>query len=249
MNVYSKFTLVAVAGAMMCGVLAAQETQVKTTPGGARMMKFSSDNAMIVREIGAIITEEKGTIKVMMIPPKEGRPQDIQEIDLVIGDEVGMAAGKRVKSLKELKDAYEKAPVGEQFKIGVRRQGEAHVVSFVKKDEKDMPKGGQMVIRQGGPGGNENSDFFPAFGIGILKKGSDITISEVLPNAPKDLKKGDVVKTLNGKEIKTIADFNKEFDATKIGGMLKLELVRDGKQVTVSAPRPEPAGRMIMKKD
>ena len=111
-----------------------------------------------------------------------------------------------------------------------------------------MPHG-QMIVRQGGPGGNENSDFFPAFGIGIEKKGSDIVISETLPNAPKDLKKGDVVKTLNGKEMKSIADFNKEFDATKVGGTLTLELVRDGKQVIVSAPRPEPQGHMIIRKN
>ena len=212
------------------------------------MMKFSSDNAFIVREIGAVITEEKGVMKIMMIPPKERRPQEMQEIDLLIGDEVGMAAGKRVKNIKELKEAYEQTQAGEAFKIGVRREGQAHVVSFMKKAEKDLPQGGQMVIRRDGPGGDANSDMFPAFGIGIEKKGSDVLISEVLPNAPKDLKKGDIVKTLNGKEIKSIADFNKEFDATKIGAALKLELLRDGKQVIVSAPRPEPK-QMIMKRD
>jgi S1-C subfamily serine protease len=233
----------------VCGALRAQETQSKAGSGGMRMMKISSDNAMIVGEIGAVITEEKGMLKVMMIPPKDQRPKEMQDVDLAIGDEVGMVAGKRIKSIKELKEAYSKTPVGEMFKLGVRREGQAHVVSFVKKDEKDMPQGQRMVIRQGGPGGNENSDFFPAFGIGIEKKGSDIVISETLSHAPKDLKKGDVVKTLNGKEIKSIADFNKEFDATKIGGTLKLELIRDGKPVTVSAPRPEPKGQMIMRKN
>jgi S1-C subfamily serine protease len=62
------------------------------------------------------------------------------------------------------------------------------------------------------------------------------------------LEKGDIVKTLNGKEIKSIADFNKEFDATKIGAPLRLELLRDGKQVIVSAPRPEPK-QMIMRRN
>ena len=78
---------------------------------------------------------------------------------------------------------------------------------------------------------------------------NDIVISEVLPNGPKDLKKGDIVKTLNGKEMKTIADFNKEFDATKIGATLKLELLREGKQIIVSAPRPEPKGPVIIRKN
>jgi len=232
----------------LCGVLIAQEPKVKIGPGGARMMQFNSDNAFIAREIGAVITEEKGIMKIMLIPPKERRPKEMQEVDLVAGDEVGMAAGKGVKNIKELRDAYEKAPVGEPFKLGVRRDGQAHVVSFVKKAEKDLPQGGQMVIRKGGPGSDENSDFFPAFGIGIVKKGSDVVISETLPNAPKELNKGDIVKTLNGKEIKTIADFNKEFDATKIGATLKLGLLRDGKQVVVSAPRPEPKQMIINRK-
>lgn len=233
----------------ICGLLLAQETQTKPAPGGMKMMKFSGDNAMIVGEIGAVITEEKGIMKVMMMPPKEQRPKELQDVDLAIGDEIGMAAGKRVKTIKELKNVYRQAPVGEVFKLGVRRNGQAHIVSFLKKAEKDMPQGQRMVIRQGGPGGDENSDFFPAFGIGIEKKGSDIVISETLPDAPKDLKKGDVVRTLNGKEIRTIADFNKEFDATKIGGTLTLQLVRDGKQVVVSAPRPEPKGPGIMKRN
>ena len=249
MTMVSRIFLLVLASALFCGALAAQDTQTRTAPGGMHMMRFSSDNACILREIGAVITEEKGTIKVMMVPPKESRPKDMEDVDLKIGDEVGMAAGKRIKTLKELKDAYAGSAVGEQFKLGVRREGAAHVVSFTRKDEKDLPQGGRMMIRQGGPGGDENSDFFPAFGIGIGKKANDIVISEVLPNGPKDLKKGDIVKTLNGKEMKTIADFNKEFDATKIGATLKLELLREGKQIIVSAPRPEPKGPVIIRKN
>lgn len=249
MKLLTTLSFLLILASLLGGLLVAQDTHTKTAPGGMCVMRFSSDNALIFREIGAVITEEKGMIKVMMIAPTAQRPAEMQDVDLVIGDEVGMAAGKRVKTLKELKEAYVQAPAGEAFKIGVRREGQAHVVPFVKKDEKDLPKGGQMVIHQGGPAGNESSDFFPAFGIGIEKKGSDIVISETLPNAPKDLAKGDIVKTLNGKEIKTIADFNKEFDATKIGGTLKLELLRDGKQVIVSVPRPEPKGQMIMRRN
>jgi PDZ domain-containing secreted protein len=249
MRFFKWMSLVVLIVLPVSGVLLAQETQTKTAPGGMRMMQFSADNALIIGEIGAVITEEKGIVKVLMIPPKDQRPKEMAEVDLVIGDEIGMAAGKRIKTIKELKDAYAHATVGEVFKMGVRREGQAHVVSFVKKDEKDMPKGQRMVVRQGGPQGDENSDFFPAFGIGIEKKGSDIVISETLPNAPKDLKKGDVVKTLNAKEIKSIADFNKEFDATKIGAALTLELMREGKKVVVSAPRPEPKGPVIMRRN
>jgi S1-C subfamily serine protease len=249
MNVFAHSIKLVTALMILCGFAVAQDPQAKTTPDGARMVRISSENALILGEIGAVITEEKGIVRVLMMPPKEGRPRGMQEVDLMKGDEVGMAAGKRVKNIKELKEIYTSASVGESFKLGIRRDGQAHVVSFVKKSEKDMPQGGGMVIRRDGPGGDENSDVFPAFGIGIEKKGSDIMISETLPNAPKNIKKGDIIKTLNGKEIKSIADFNKEFDATKIGGTLTLELMRDGKQVVVAAPRPEPQGQMIMRRN
>jgi len=249
MNISIRMIILVLATGLAASTIVAQEMQTKTTQGGVRTMRFSSDNAFILREIGAVITEDKGAMKVMVVPPKESRPKEMESVDLREGDEIGMAAGKRVKNLKELKDAYASAPVGEEFKIGIRREGVAHIVSFKKKDEKDLPHGGQMVIRQDGRGGDGNSDMFPAFGIGIEKKGTDITIAQVLPNAPKDIRAGDVVKTLNGKEIKSIADFNKEFDATKIGATLTLELLRDGKQVVVSAPRPEPKGQMIIKRN
>ncbi len=158
------------------GEVLAQATQARPAPGSARMMRVSSDQAFIAREIGAVMTEGKGVIKVVMIPPKEQRPAELQDVDLVIGDEVGMAAGKRIKTIQELRDAYANAPVGEVFKLGVRRGEQARVVPFVKKDEK-------------------------------------------------------------------------EFGATKIGGTLTLELVRNEKQVVVSAPRPEPKGPVIMRRN
>ena len=123
MRFFKWMSLVVLIALPVCGIVLAQETQTKTAPGGMKMMRFSADNAFIVGEIGAVITEEKGIIKVLMIPPKEQRPKEMQEVDVAIGDEVGMAAGKRIKSLKELKDAYAQATIGEVFKLGVRREG------------------------------------------------------------------------------------------------------------------------------
>jgi S1-C subfamily serine protease len=214
------------------------------TQGGATMMQLSAKNTVILKEIGAIVTEDKGKVKVLMIPPANQRPQNMPDVDLQIGDEIGMASGKSVKSITDLRDAYEKSEVGKEFKIGVRRDGQAHIVSFERKDEKDMPQGGGMVMRRDEPG-DENSDFFPAFGIGIKKEEAGVVISQVLPNAPKDLKIGDVVQSLNGTPVKNAKDFTKAFDDTKIGGNLKLELLRDGKPVSVTAKRPEPRQQII----
>ena len=237
------FTMVFVLAALVvpsCSLVA----QIVRTPGGAQMMQLDAAKTLIVGEVGAIVTEEEGKVKVSMMPPPDRRPPGMASVDLLIGDEIGMANGKPVKSIKELREVYERTEKGKEFKMGVRRDGKPHIVSFEKKDQKDMPQGGQMVIRRG-EGGDENSDFFPAFGIGIKKEKSAVVISEVLPHAPKEIKQGDIVQKLNGKEIKNAKDFTAEFDATKVGGELKLELLRDGKSVTVTAKRPEPRRQII----
>ena len=221
-----------------CTSAVSQEDQAGSAGKGQTMMKFKAGEVVMLQEVGGIIDLKDGKMEVLMVPPKDRRPEGMPEVDLAIGDEVGMVNGKRITAIKELQEAYEQTSIGSEMKIGIRRQGQAHIVSFVKKDPKDMPKGKQMIIRRGQS--DENSDFFPALGIGIMKKGEDIIVSETLSHAPKNMTKGDIIKRLNGMKIDSIEDFNHEFDKTEIGAMLTFELLRDGKTFTVTAPRPEP---------
>jgi S1-C subfamily serine protease len=246
MKSIGKLLVLCLVSVSSCVATQAQEHDGKKEVGGQKIMKFKAGDVVLMREVGALITAEKGKLKVMMMPPKEGRPQDMPDVDLSIGDEVGMVNGKRIKELKELKEEYERTPIGGEIKLGLRRDGQAHIISFVKKDDKDMPHGGQMIIRQGKP--DDDSDVFPALGISIAKKEDDIVISETMPNAPKNMSQGDIIKTLNGKKMATIDDFNKEFDATKIGSTLTFGLSRGGKTITVVTPRPQPKQQMIMRK-
>jgi S1-C subfamily serine protease len=205
------------------------------------MMRFNADSSVMLREIMAIVADEGGTLKIVMVPPPDRRPQGMPDVDLQRGDEVGMAAGKRVKTIKELRDAYNASKPGEKFKLGVRRDGRPIVVNFTRKEEKEMPGGG-MVIRRGP--GDENSDVFPALGLMLEKQGSAVVVSETMPHASKEIRKGDVVSSLNGTPIKNVADFAKALDATTVGDELSFILDRKGENVTVKMPRPEPRGNM-----
>jgi S1-C subfamily serine protease len=206
------------------------------------MMRFDAETSVMLREIMAIVAEEKGKLTVMMVPPADRRPEGLPAVDLQRGDEVGMASGKRVSSIKEFRAAYEATKPGQEFKIGVRRDGRAIVVHFTRKEDKDMPGGGMMIMRQGPV--DENSDVFPALGLTLEKKDAGVIIAETLPHASKEMQKGDVVSTLNGITVFTVADFAKTLDATKVGEMLTFELMRKGEKVSVSFPRPEPRGQM-----
>lgn len=209
-----------------------------------RMMRLNADEAVIMREVGLIIGLEKGSLKVIMVPPKEGRPAGAPSVDAVEGDAVGMVNGKRVKTIKELRDAYEASKPGDEFKIGLIRDERPFIVTFVRKDEKEMPQGGRMMTMQRDEG-DENQDFFPALGFGLKKEKDGVFVTETLPHAPKEIAKGDRVVSMNGTPVGNVADFAKGLDATKVGEEMKIELTRDGKASTVTMKRPEPRMRMI----
>jgi S1-C subfamily serine protease len=207
--------------------------------GEKKVMQFKAGSVVFLQEIGAIVTTENGLIKVATVPPKDRRPSGMPDVDIAAADEVGMIAGKRITSIAELKKAYESIRAGEMVKLGLRRDGQLHIVAFQKKDLKDMPQDGRVIIRHEGAPQGGNSDFFPALGIGIQKRGAAIVVSETMPHAPKGMQKDDAIVSLNGKKIRSIADFNSAFDATAIGASLRFELLRNGQALQIAAPRPK----------
>ena len=64
-----------------------------------KMMQFDADKAVMINEAGMVIAEKDGKLAVEFIGPKETRPKETADLDIVAGDEVGMAAGKKVTSM------------------------------------------------------------------------------------------------------------------------------------------------------
>jgi S1-C subfamily serine protease len=218
------------------------QTSQNPSPGRQperRVKQFKTGDVVFLQEIGAIVTAEKGLISVVAVPPNNKRA-GVPEVDIAAGDEVGMFAGKRIKSIAELKTAYDSTRPGQMVKLGLRRDGQPHIITFERKSQKDMPQNGNVVIRREGSAPNAGSDILPALGIGIQKRGASVIISETMTNAPKGMQKDDVIVNLNGTKISSIAEFNSAFDATAIGAPLRFELLRNGQPVHISAPRPKP---------
>lgn len=212
--------------------------------GGRQAMRFNADEAVILMEVGVVVTfrSDDASLRVMPLPMPAGTKADLEE-----GDEVGMANGKRVKTIAELREAYEETNEGEEFRLGIRREGRARIVTFERKKSNQMPGGGRMVVRQG-PGG-ENEDVFPALGFGIATAEGKTTVNMMLGNVPKEVKDGDEVVALNGKKITVSSDFSNELDATKVGDELTMVFRRDGKEFTVKMRRPEPQGMMMRREN
>jgi S1-C subfamily serine protease len=209
-----------------------------------RTMKFDADKAVMIDEAGMVVTEKDGKLTVEFIPPKDRRPKDTAELDVMEGDEIGMAGGKRMSSAKTLRDAYESVKPGEEFKLGLRRDGRAFIVSFTRKDGKDLPK--RMIIRTDGDD-SPDGDVLPALGIAIKAGDGKLVITETFPNAPDEMLQGDVIHSINGTTVKTLDEFSRVYDNAEIGAMLRFGLLRDGKPVTVVTERKKPMGKMIVK--
>lgn len=211
----------------------------------ARVMKFNAESSLMIDEIGIVVSEEDGKPTVVFIAPEDRRPADAAGMDIKEGDEVGMANGKKVMTVGELKKEYEMAKINDEFKLGLRRDGRAYILTFKRKEAAAHP-GRRMVIRRDG-GGDESSDILPALGIAIEQKKESVVITEILPEGPKELQEGDVIMTLNGKEIKSVVDFSHVYDRTEEGDELIFSLERDGKKVTYTTKRTMPKGMMRVK--
>ena len=224
------------------GFMAAFALYAQEEPTGSKKqaLQLRAENVVVIGELGVIVTSEGDHLTVKAVLPKP-QGQNETAADITTGDEVAMANGKRLHSIKELRELYESTPVGSECKLGVRRDSQPHFVTFVKKDAKDLPQ--RKIARK--QGDDDHGDFFPALGIGITEQGADVVVSEVLPNAPKGIDKGDILKTLNGRTINKASTFSKEFDSTEIGGPLEIGLVRNGKPFTVKTSRPKPKVQIL----
>lgn len=210
-----------------------------------RVMKFNAETSVMINELGMVVSEEDGKARVAFIAPKERRSGEAVNLDIESGDEVGMANGKAISSVKELRAAYESAKVGDLIKLGLRRDGRARIVTFKKKAE---PERGQrrMVVRRDG-GGDESTDVLPALGIAIEQRDEGVIVTGILPDGPEEFSKGDVIAMLNGKEIKTIVDFSKVYDRAEEGDELKFTIMREGKKISYVTKREKPQGIMKVK--
>lgn len=211
-----------------------------------QMMRLEAATSLMIAEIGTVISFENERLVVRFIPPADRRPAGMEKVDVAQGDVVGMINGKRISGIAELRKAYDTASVGSEVKLGLRRDGRPHIITFAKKDRKDLPQG-MRIVRGDGEGHDDNEDILPALGIIIRNENGKVVIAETLPNVSADFKKGDVITSLNSKPVKAVRDFSAAFDATEIGAALQIELLRAGETVSVTTPRPKPAGNVMMR--
>ncbi len=245
MNLSSFFHFVIIL-VLVIGQTPAQTKVMHGDSKGNLDIKMAGD-AFLLKELGAAIASDNGTIKVLNVMPPEHRPQSYKDIDLQQDDVVLMANGKRLAGTKDLQSIYDDLKVGDELKLGIKRKEEMHLVSLKKGDPKDLPKI-QMKVMRGDD--NDNEATFPAVGVVMKMKGKDIVIDELLPGETAlqkaDVKAGDVLRSINGKHVKSLREYSDVFDEVEAGKSVTWGLRRGESQHSVTFNRPQP--RMMMMK-
>ncbi len=211
--------------------------------------QFSMDDAVIIRELGAVIVPKNDQLIVdLILGNNEKQNTDIQKDDLIL-----MANGKKVKTVKELREQYTAAKVGEEFKVGLKRGEHLMIARFTKKSEEELNKesggNGRMVIRMEG---NEGEQVLPALGLRVSTKGKHAVVAGTLPSAENNFKKfipkeNDLILSINGQTVSTAEEFDTAYTEVETGENVTIEFSRDGKVTKESFSKPKPMGRMIMR--
>lgn len=228
-----------------------------------RMMK--PGDVFILQETGAVIVSADSNLKIDLIAPGDQRPEGYRAVDMKRDDEILMLNGKKLTSIKDLKDGYEALAIGAEVKLGIRRDRQLMIVSFVKCDPEKLPKrevrlsapegggGGASFVTLGGADGKVAA--FPDLGIIVKADGDRVIVAHVLPNAKENfqalsLKEGDEILELAGTKVVSVGDFELRYGKIAVGDFVALTLKQgDGtKQIKIKKPVGTSAPLIIEKR-
>jgi hypothetical protein len=134
------FTAITISLLFISNLIPAQ--QVKT-------FTFNKDAAEFFPEIKGMAIFENGKVVLGPIPELERREKEYQQLDLKSGDEIQFVNGNKIKAMKDFKKYFGTAEVGKEIKLGIKRNDQRFIVSFIKAKQE---MSGKQVIRIGGEG-------------------------------------------------------------------------------------------------
>ncbi len=199
-------------------------------------------------ELGAVIMQEDGKVKVMHAVEKDRRPKGYADVDLKADDIIVMANAKKIESSKALKELYEALAVGAELKLGVKRGEQMFIAVFPKADPSALPK---MKMRMMTSTDGGNIQVFPAVGV-VLSENKDkhVIIADKFPDstaaaASANVRANDQILEMNGKRISSLNQYTQMYDAIAVGANVTWKLRRSDQTISISFVKPTPRGGMI----
>jgi S1-C subfamily serine protease len=232
----------------MSGVTAGAVTASRP-PDSVKVFRRIEGGGFAIPEVDAIVTKTGKDLKVDGVAPAGSRRDQYKNVDLQAGDIILMVNGKRVKTIAELSAAHAAAAEGSEVKLGIQRGQQMMYVAFPKADPRDLPKRTIRIVTDG----EEGTQVFPAVGVILKEQENAVVIQDIIEmenTAVKglDVRKGDTIRSINGKRVSTLGSYSAIFDAIAIGERVTWQIERKGVRREISFARPKPMGRVMMKR-
>jgi S1-C subfamily serine protease len=233
-----------------------------------------ADATAMIAELGALIFEKDSVLTVEHVMEAANRQKAYQKVDLKQDDVILMVNGKRARTADELSVILDSLPVGEDIKLGVRRDKAMQIVSFKKAAPEDLPqitmvthtlpgatesegKGGpqmKMITRTEGGEGSDG-EFAVLMGSGLIFKqeGDAVVVAETMPHSKEALgdiavNEGDRILKIQDKEVTNPAMLQTLYDAVTVGDSVTLVMARDGKEFTAAFAKTEAPENIMIEK-
>jgi len=208
----------------------------------------------LINELGAVISESDGQIRVDMILPPNQRDEKYIAVDIRVGDIIKMFNGKSISSVKQVEDIYSNLKVGDDVKFGIRRDRDMLIAKFVKADPEDLPAK-MMVMTITDDDSPSIKTALLSAGLILKEKDGEIIVDEVISNMAEGFgetmpETGDIIIKLQGEPTEDPEVFLEIYGGVKDNEKVVLTLSRDGKEIIadfVKQPAPTATKKIIKK--
>lgn len=247
-------------------------TLIAVSPSGTKVIKADKDDVFFLQELGALIMQDGGAIRIDFVAPADSRAKKYRSVDVESGDVIMMLDGKRVESVKVLRRNYEEAESGEVIKLGLKREQRMMIVEFPKADPEDVPQGKMMMVTMDGDGegtvtttsgpdtkvikmeaGSAANATLLELGVLFGEKEGKVIVTSTLPHSEDvlgmEVANGDILRSLQGETVSTLDEFAETYESIAVGDTVRLVFQRSGEEISAAFPRPEsPDGLTIERK-
>jgi S1-C subfamily serine protease len=204
-----------------------------------KMVQFRLDpkTDFMFDEVGVLLHQDKDIVNVSQVLPENMRSKENKNVNLQEGDVIAIANGTRIKEVSGFRKLYDALKIGDELKLGIKREGQSMIISIHKSDPEK--RGGPKMMKMTIDG--KNSDALPGIGF-VETSGNAVIVKEVFDResaSAKDFKQKDILRSLNGISLTSIKDLKNIYDKIPTGGKAEFSVSRDGKDITLDITKPE----------
>jgi len=181
--------------------------------------KLGSDNVFNLPEVGALIVQFKNTNKVQLVAPVNFRLAPYKNIDLRKDDIILTVNGQTVKKIADIKNAYDKLQVGQDFKLGIKRNKLTLACDILKGDPKNFPQKKSFAPVDDHM---KNKVLITGLDVLIINVNEKPMINKFMNKDNPEIKKaglgeGDLLTQLNNQPIKSFNQFKSSWESLGSG--------------------------------